>query len=77
MGALLGALRALLHIAGALADFFSRKQMLDAGAAKAQAEGLESGIAAVRRAQEAKDAVADSSDGDVRRRLHERWTRPE
>jgi len=67
----LGALRAVLHLAGTLAQIARDRQLLGAGEAKEIARQATAGLAAVRRARAARrgvrhDAVSVCDDPDNR-----------
>lgn len=58
-------LRALLGLAGTVASYLSNKQLLDAGEAKAIAEGLDNANKALQKAYDARSgAVADFDERD-------------
>lgn len=55
-------LEAVLGFARALADYVERKQLMDAGEAKAIASQLESSLNAVQRAKSARGVAVDKFD---------------
>ena len=72
----LAILRALLGLAGTLSNYLREKQLLDAGEARAIAEGLKNAQEATTKAREARrnavrkfddsDGVPDESDPNLR-----------
>jgi hypothetical protein len=70
---------AILKIAGALADYATRRQLLDAGQAETIAAQLGQNLDTINLARGAADAVshpASSADDDYARRVRDKYTRP-
>jgi hypothetical protein len=73
-------LLACLKLLATLSDYLSRRQLLEAGQARAMAAGLESIMDNLNKARRAADAVehpASAADDDYAKRLRERYTRPD
>lgn len=65
---------ALLKLAGVVAEYASRRQLLSAGEAQAVAEGLNVTIKNIDLASRAKAAMA--GDGDFARGVRDKYQRP-
>lgn len=70
----IAALSGLLKLAGALAEWLGRRQLLQAGAAEAIATGLQGVLSHVEKARAARDRLA--ADPGESRRLRDKFTRP-
>ncbi len=71
---LLSILSGLLSLANKLAEYLSRKQLIDAGEAKAIAKGLQE---THERIIKAKEAANRKLDDDKRKRMRERYNLPD
>lgn len=65
----------LVKLALSLTEFFSRRQLLQAGEAQALADGLKATLAAVEKVKHARDRIdADPAERDS---LRDRYTKPD
>ena len=73
----LGAIKALLSLAGALAGWAKQRGLIRAGEKAALAEQMTDLVEAMGVAKDVEESLAVMSDSDVDERLHSDWRRPE
>ena len=73
----LGAIKALLSLAGALAGWAKQRGLIRAGEKAALAEQMTDLVEAMGVAKDVEESLAVMSDGAVDERLRSDWSRPE
>ena len=73
----LGAIKALLSLAGALAGWAKQRGLIRAGEKAALAEQMTALVKAMGVAKDVEESLAVMSDSDVDERLRSDWCRPE
>ena len=73
----LGAIKALLSLAGALAGWAKQRGLIRAGEKAALAEQMTDLVKAMGVAKDVEESLAVMSDSDVDERLRSNWLRPE
>ena len=73
---ILGAVKALLSLAGALAGWAKQRGLIKAGEKAALAEQMTDLVKAIGVAKDVEESLAVMSDGDVDDRLRDDWCRP-
>ena len=73
----LGAIKALLSLAGALAGWAKQRGLIRAGEKAALAEQMTDLVEAMGVAKDVEESLAVMSDGAVDERLRSDWCRPE
>lgn len=71
----IGLISGLLRLVNFVAEFLSRKQLIDAGVAQAVAAGNTATLERIEKARKVKDALA--ADPDYARRMRDKYTRPD
>ncbi len=74
---ILGAIKALLTLAGALAGWAKQRGLIRAGEKAALAEQMIDLVKAIGIAQDVEESLAVLSDSDVNDQLLNDWSRPE
>ena len=72
----LGAIKALLSLAGALAGWAKQRGLIKAGEKAAFAEQMTDLVNAMGVAKDVEESLAVMSEGDVDERLRDDWRRP-
>jgi len=63
----------VLKVVSSLAGYLETKQLLDAGQAKAVAEGLKQTLDNMKKANAVKKELADNPDGDYAKRVRDKY----